>query len=229
MTERCNKPMPKARNGADRGPCSRANNHNGPHGNATCWQCSTELSIATSTPFMVLRGSGRCNGCVNLWLCGQRRVQGILPKNIQVPGQHHAFPCGCSGILPAERGQSNKAARWNVDKWECRVRGILRQSRSTKRLRRQGYVPIDPKTSHAVIRAMMEEPNCWRCIEPLNWDDLGLGKTPSLHHNNATGALYGFVHHACNMSAEEAAYDRLFDECMQLRIENQRLRRTRAA
>jgi len=83
---------------------------------------------------------------------------------------------------------------------------------------------MDSNTPHQNIRKMMEEPNCWRCGQPLNWDKLGMGKTPHLHHNHITGELYGFTHAACNVHAKEEAFDRLYEENVRLRHEIKNLK-----
>jgi hypothetical protein len=191
--------------------------HCGYHGNGTCRDCGVVLTLKNACPVVVQRGSGPCKRCSADSQEKRRRRLGIPLVNIQAPGAAHKFPCGCSGILPEKRGQSSTFAIWGGHGWSCRVKRILISSSFTRRLKVKGYVPIDPDTPHATIRALMEEPNCERCGQPLSWNDLGKGKTPPLHHNNATGEIYGFTHLRCNTEAMEQEIERLKNENRKLR------------
>lgn len=160
----------------------------------TCVRCEV-------APCMIKRSI--CAECLGKW---RRQRYGQKPINSQTPGSIHTFPCGCSGILPKEKGRgNNKFARVARGRgWYCRVARILTESTS----KRGGYNPIDPKISHSVIRKLMEEKTCWRCKQPLKWV-FGAGKTPHLHHNHDTGEVYGFTHSRCNPNALEHEVDEL--------------------
>lgn len=130
-------------------------------------------------------------------------------------GQYHKFPCGCDGILPENFEEPNKFARIKANKlariinkrhFGCRVSYILLQSQLDAKKGKYAPIPLD--TPHSVIRKMMEEPNCERCNEPLDWI-FGRGKTPHLHHNHSTGEVYGFVHSHCNHHAVDKEIQRL--------------------
>jgi hypothetical protein len=179
------------------------------HGNRTCYLCGVILSDQNTCPTVVVRGSGRCRKCQRN---SSRDLYGHEPLNVQTPGAMHTFPCGCSGVLPEQRGQSNQLARWVSKTWGCRVQTILAQNNILAQ--QHGYTPIDP---HSVIRKLMEEPNCVCCGEPLAWE-FGYGKTPHLDHDHETGEIRGFAHARCNPRALELTNERL-------RGENTRLRR----
>jgi len=105
--------------------------------------------------------------------------------------------------------------------WTCRVRVILDSIRCAARKR--NYQPINPNTSHSVIRQLMQEKNCVLCGEPLDWE-LGRGTTPHLHHDHETGEIYGFAHPKCNPRAEAKEIFRLKSEVRKLQQEVQILR-----
>ena len=130
-----------------------------------------------------------------------RQVYGHKPKNSQVAGKRHTFPCGCSGVLPL-KGQSNLFCYRGM----CRISKILWSN--LKIAERCGYKPMDVNTPHTLIRKMMKKTNCERCGKPLKWI-LRRGKTPHLHHNHTTGEIYGFTHHHCNPRALEDEIERL--------------------
>jgi hypothetical protein len=123
-----------------------------------------------------------------------------LTFNFQKPGRFHKFPCGCVGILPKVRGESNifaKAAQnHRTRSWVCRILGILRSAQYESR--RRGYKPII--STHAEIRELMKSNKCWLCGNRLTWN-LGRGQTPHLHHDHETGEIHGFTHPRCNPRA----------------------------
>ncbi|MFZ0885778.1 MAG: hypothetical protein WAN14_20415 [Candidatus Acidiferrales bacterium] len=201
----CGKPMPKAKNGADRGFCTRFYPHTSSHGNNTCCRCGVQINAKNSSPGVAKHRSGWCRICTRDY---QRNVVGKKPMNWQKPQSSHTFPCGCSGILP-KRGSSNKFAIYanSASVFACRLNRILFSSQDTARNGK--YKPIPKSTPHSVIRKMMDNPNCVRCHRPLSWDVLGLGKTPHLHHNHNTGEIYGFTHVECNPQALEQEINRL--------------------
>jgi hypothetical protein len=208
MTELCGKPMLKAMNGVDRGTCTKPfghmeKNHYHSHCNGTCYDCGASLTVVNASASAVARGSGRCRSCHRK---RSRQLHGRLPRNLQVPGKEHTFPCGCTGVLPNRRGDSNPFAKWMNKAWQCRVSGILTASRRGAEL--YGHTPIDSNTSHVVIRKLMDEPNCERCRETLKWD-LGMGKTPHLHHDHESGEILGFTHPVCNPRAMEDEIEHL--------------------
>jgi hypothetical protein len=222
----CGKPLPKAKkNGVDRGFCVRSRSHKGFHGGTrTCPHCGISLLKENCTSIRFKTGHGLCNECQKY---DNRARYGYEPKNYQLPEHQHNFSCGCSGILPT-RGKSNKFAIYSLTKkyWCCRVLRILWASINAAKKR--GYKSMDPATPHSVIRNMMEEPNCERCKEPLNWKDLGLGKTPHLHHQHFTsepyGKIYGFTHAHCNPQALENEVDLLHEEARARDTEIDRLK-----
>ena len=146
---------------------------------------------------------------------------GSARSNLQVPGTRHQFPCGCVGILP-DAGKNNKFAKSTGKSFQCRVSAILNQSRAAAAC--GGHTAIDINTPHTVIRKLMDATVCWRCEQPLDWENLGRGTTPHIHHNNASGQLYGATHHACNPHAEAEAHDRLY---IKVQILEQRVRELR--
>jgi hypothetical protein len=177
--------------------------------------CGTALTEENTFPSHAARGSGECRSCRNATQKSARWAKGGKRFIAQEPGKLHTFPkCGCTGILP-ERGQSNKFAVWMSRASECRVALILRSS--TRMAKSGGFQAIDPKTPHSVIRALMEEPNCERCQQPLSWNHFGWGKTPHLHHDHETGEIYGFTHPRCNPNALEIEIDRLKEEIRKLK------------
>jgi hypothetical protein len=196
----CGKPMPAASNGNDRGTCTRLPKHGGGHSNRTCYACGAKLAPNEK--------SGDCNKCHND-RAKQRRNR---PMNYQHAGEHYIFRCGCSGILPVDKKESNKFASQGNKGWFCRVSKIL--GASQRDAKRGGYVPIDVNTPHATIRQMMEEP-CVHCGEALDWTQLGRGKTPHLDHDHETGEVNGFSHQTCNPRALKIVIEKLKADCAQ--------------
>jgi hypothetical protein len=207
---KCGKPIRKAKNGADRGVCMRKPEHNGHCSSRTCLYCGIQFTKGNSV------SNGFCKDCNREqsrdW---KRKHLGYQPMNRQTPGEFHTFPCGCSGVLPQERGTSNQfAIKVLKQGWACRVTAVLGGIR--KQSERDGYKPIDLNTPHSVIRKMMQEKNCALCGEPLKWE-LGRGKTPHLHHDHDTGQPIGFSHHRCNPRALESRVRELETEVAFLR------------
>jgi len=206
-TQQCGHPIKPAHNGADRGVCTKSVPHGSHHGNGTCPRCG-----------VVRRGRGWCRACNR---DAMRVISGSLPANRQTAGQPHTFLCGCPGILPERRGESNKFARWSANKgqsnggaWVCRIASILlnicRDARDGK------YAAIDSDTPHSTVRKLMDEPLCERCEQPLNWGDLGFGKTPHLHHDHTTGKIHGFTHNRCNPHAMDIEISKLKARILEL-------------
>jgi len=205
----CGLPMKLARNGADRGVCTRPVSRNGSHhgggshSNGTCSACGVLL-----TPENTSSAAPWCCACK---IEDQRMDLGQTPKVYQVAEQFHTLPCGCSGVLPKE-GESNKFVSWrNSHKralgcWVCRVWAILNTSRFDAR--EGGYIAIDADTPHHLIRRLMDEPLCERCEQPLEWV-IARGTTPHLHHNHDTGEIHGFTHNRCNFRAMEIEISKL--------------------
>lgn len=209
----CDKPLPKARNGTNRGLCNQNRHHTGKCGNQTCTLCGVKLDEDNTPSTQIYHGrrSGWCRPCNSNV---KRIAKGSPPENYQNQGQAHTFGvCGCSGILPIE-SQSNKFAKGSGGGFGCRVSHILCASRNDARKRQ--YSPINPNIPHAAIRRLMDEPNCERCGEPLKWE-FGVGKTPHLHHNHETGEPIGFTHPVCNPRAMENEIDRLRAEIKRLK------------
>src|SRR5271156_3516059 len=216
MTKRiCGKLVRKANNGADRGTCTKPKGHRAQCRSGRCSDCGILISTKNSPPSVVAKGSGKCSRCQLDYEQRKRDLAGCTKRRRQTPGQRHEFPCGCSGTLPEKRGQSNQfAVASRHGSWSCRVLSILNSSQ--KLARDFGYAPIDPNTSHSVIRKLMEEPNCERCQQPLSWE-LGAGKTPHLHHDHESGEIFGFTHPRCNPQAMEIEIERLKNENHKLR------------
>jgi hypothetical protein len=206
--KKCNKPMPKAKNGKSRGRCRHPFNHHWKCGNRTCPDCGVLLNKGntTSSTLSGINKSGTCLRCAN---ARRQRMYGRKAINIQKPRRKHTFPCGCSGYLTAFGGANKFSVNHGTSNFGCRVSFMLLGSRKAARL--YGYVPIDPKTPHHVIRNLMEEPNCERCGEPLRWE-FGYGKTPHLHHDHETDEVYGFTHPWCNPRALQREIDKLKKE-----------------
>ena len=213
--KKCNKPMPKAKNGKSRGRCNRTNNHSAACGNRTCPDCGDLLNLENSTPSTLagVNKSGTCLKCAN---SRRQRMYGRKSINTQRPRKKHAFPCGCSGYLTAFGGANKFSINHGTRNFGCRVSYMLLGSRKAAKL--HGYTPIDPKTPHLVIRKMMEEKNCERCNEPLKWE-FGYGKTPHLHHDHDTGEIYGFTHPWCNPRALQREIDILKKENRKLLLQ----------
>ena len=96
----------------------------------------------------------------------------------------------------------------------CRVTKILASIRASAR--RYNYAPVDG-FYHKTVRDMTEFPNCCLCNLTLNWDELGWGKTPHLHHDHVSGKPIGFTHAKCNPLAMENEIDRLKKEIEELK------------
>ncbi len=188
---KCKKKIPLAKNGNERGVCNKEVGHQSQCGNGTCRRCGVKLSkrkVRTS----------RCSLC-STEISRERR--GSKPKIYQIPGEVYTFPCGCFGVLPRYRGESNQFGRWNsrligFSTWACRADNILQSSRRTAKKR--GYEAISLSTPHTVIRQMMEVVNCVLCGQQLDWSVFGRGTTPHLHHDHITGEIHGFAHPKCN-------------------------------
>ena len=208
--------MPKATNGAERGTCIKPLAHRHKCASRTCFVCGAFLIAGVATPSTVARGTGQCHSCAASDSRALSRARGVKPMNIQISGQPHTFPCGCSGVLPAKRGESNKFAKWHGLVWKCRAGFIIGTSQHAAQARK--YTPIDSNTPHSIIRGMMEAAHCERCGGLLNWDDLGPGTTPHLDHNHETGEIRGFAHPSCNAV-------RLRQEIIHLSRKNARLKR----
>lgn len=170
-----------------------------------CGMCGSLLTKQNACPSYVTKG-GWCRSCAAEY---NRNRRGNKPRNFQIPGNNHVFPCGCSGILPKNREERNKFARRMARSWYCRVASILRAS--VQSAKREGYKAISIQTPHAIIRKMMGLITCWRCGEPLIWE-FGRSKTPHLHHNHKTGEPLGFTHGRCNLNILESEIDRLKEE-----------------
>jgi hypothetical protein len=71
--------------------------------------------------------------------------------------------------------------------------------------KRDGNEPIPLNTPHSVIRNLMDETDCERCGELLDWSAVAIAgaKAPHLHHNHFTGEPHGFTHPKCNPLAME--------------------------
>ena len=191
----CGKPVPKSKNGTDRGLCTRPLKHMGAHTSGLCIICGVNLIPA-----------GRCRECKNEYHRDLSRIsRGSQPRNRQEPCAAHRFPCGCSGVLP-RHGERNMFAVSTGSVFICRILAILNMSQHAAK--RGGHKPIPKPIPHAVIRKMMDDPNCERCGQPLVWE-FGMGKTPHLHHNHETGEPLGFTHPVCNPQAMENEIDRL--------------------
>lgn len=201
MLKLCGKSMKRAKNGADRGVCSQLFGHSGLCSSETCSRCGIKLTFKTARKQRTKRMQGPCKECAKDYYS-----QGHAPRNYQIPGKRHIFPCGCIGVLP-KGAAANKFSFGSKGKWfVCRVSKIL--SFSSIAAKNRGYVPIPRNTPHLIIRKMMDEPNCERCGEPLKWE-FGIGKTPHLHHNHETGEIYGFTHSICNPRAMQNEIERL--------------------
>lgn len=196
--DKCRKPAKRAKNGKSRGRCLRGKGHRGCHyGRPSCLFCAKSLPRAKKL-------------CLPCHAAQMRSRRGDKPQNYQVLRRHHTFQCGCSGRLPSRYGVSNKFARAVSRRkrlgFLCRVSVIL--NTSVDAAQKFNHCPMDRNTPHALIRAMMEKPNCVRCCKPLIWIFKNK-QTPHLHHSHSTGEIYGFTHPRCNTQALEDEVDRL--------------------
>lgn len=211
----CNAPLPCAIfTGKDRGTCTYPLGHWGGHSaKKLCRGCGCPFTSINTSPVILGRGHGLCRDCSTLY---QRQRTGGRPQNRQRAGEKHTFPCGCSGILPAQKGVVNLfAARSDTrNGWQCRVAQII--NRAQQLAKRTDYKPIPADTPHKHIRKMMENPNCIACGQPLKWE-FGRGKTPPLHHSHETGEPWGFTHMRCNIETGSEGYHRLREENVRLR------------
>ena len=148
----------------------------------------------------------QCKSCILAARAYTRRFGGVSPRNSQIAGDMHRFPCGCVGILPKSRSNNQFACR-SVRGFMCRVSSILLNSQ--KSAYRKGYTAMALSTPHNIIRQMMSAPECVRCQQPISWSLLSKSTTPHLHHNHETGEIYGFTHARCNPLALEQENDRL--------------------
>jgi hypothetical protein len=213
----CGKIIKPAKNGKDRATCTNFPRHRGQHGSATCAHCGCDLTPKTATKSHLDRGNGKCRHCN---LAYSRVQRGGNARNIQHPGKFHVFrTCGCMGTLP-KRGDCNQFVTSTSRKFRCRVSAIL--SSSACAAKNNKYRAIPRKTPHALIRALMQRPNCVICGKLLHWK-FGLGKTPPLHHNHETGQPLGFAHIGCNVGAESLEIARLNRLVRDLTAENLRL------
>lgn len=210
--KRCKKSLGKTRKGKRRGFCTKALGHGGPHTNARCPGCGVIRTKDNCTEFTLQEGLS-CRKCTTEDARQRRKCK---PRNYQKPGKKHRFLCGCEGLLPRQRGQSNLFARGMGKNWYCRISAILQASNALAR--RKNYAPIDLQTPHIYIRELMKESYCKLCKQPLKWV-FGHGKTPHLHHNHVTGKIYGFVHNLCNLNALEKIVDNLNAEVTALKNE----------
>ena len=205
--KKCGKQVGKTKSGKSRGLCIKPKGHAGKCTNGTCKYCGVVLTKSNAPP-SAMSGvkNRRCHKC-------RQEEHGGNPRNYQVPGSRHTFPCGCTGILP-EKGFDNLfAAETSGGVFTCRARLPIYSSKHNAKKR--GYKPIDPFTPHSLIRKMMEE-NCVLCGEALVWT-FGRMKTPHLHHNHETGKVIGFAHPKCNLFE-------LQQRVLELRAENVALR-----
>ena len=196
----CGKKIPLARNGNDRGFCTRPI-HSGHCSNKTCHGCGVKLTENNVTPGVWKQGAKVCRICRSIYYPNKRKYG---PRNLQIPGGRFTFnrgrTCNCSGHLPKHRGRSNLFVTWQSHHWYCRVGSIIQGSISGAR--RHGYKSIDKMTPHSVIRKLMRVRHCVLCGERLQWR-VGRGKTPHLHHDHQTGKIIGFTHPKCNPLALE--------------------------
>lgn len=168
-TKLCGAVMPRAKNGASRGQCTRQPHSGAGHGNNTCSGCGVKLLKSTARPSIYLRGAGFCRLCT--LQADRARHGGRKPFNTQHPGQFHTFStCQCSGILPESGGENKLAARRHSG-FMCRISRIL--GSSIQAAKEHKHKPVDPNTPHSVIRTLMDNPNCVRCGEPLDWSRIG--------------------------------------------------------
>lgn len=176
-----------------------------------CYTCKTPLTFENASPSRIKQGRGECRNCMKLW---ERKRNNRKPLNSQVPGGYHTFSsCGCQGYLPENRGKSNLFAHACGKNWNCRAGEIL--AGNSLHAKHRGYAP-PADTPHSVIRKLMEETICERCGDPMKWE-LGNGKTPHLHHDHATGEIYGFTHPHCNPLAMQRQLESFKKEIARLK------------
>ena len=200
----CGASCSKTKNGKSRGYCSAPLGHGGRHTSSCCLSCGVICTDKNTSPYR-LTGKG-CLLCRSCATTRSQKQRGHDPRNVQRFGGRHEFPCGCIGILPKQRGESNLFAVSAGKAWMCRVSGILNAQKQAAK--RGGYRPVNKGIPHSVIRTMMENKFCERCRKPLKWV-FGLYKTPHLHHSHRTGAPLGFAHPLCNMRAVDDEIARL--------------------
>jgi NAD-dependent SIR2 family protein deacetylase len=200
----CGKPMPKAKNGADRGICTVVNLHSR-CGNNTCPHCGVTLTENNHWSSQVYKGrrSGMCKSCK---LNFQRIKNGSIPKNYQFLGKKHIFPCGCAALLPRTK-RSTKYVVYTGSGFVCRISTILKASKASARKRGHTAIPIN--TSHTAIRELMNNRKCERCARAMSWTIGDVLTTPHLHHDHETGEIYGFTHPKCNPLAMQREIIRL--------------------
>jgi hypothetical protein len=190
----CGEPMPKARNGADRGVCVRPANHTGHHGGSnTCPHCGVLKTQDNSAPATWSIFGRRCTKCETQRL---QVLEGREPRMYQMPGELFTFRCGCVVTLPMRKGESDRFSVWVGAYWKCRIQVSV--TSSTTYARAGKHVPMDSTTPHSAVRKMMDEP-CVLCGATLDWGALGSSATtPHLDHNHLTGRINGYACAVCN-------------------------------
>lgn len=83
MTELCGKPISKAKNGADRGACTKVKGHVGTHGSETCSDCGQLLVLENARPSVVKKGCGDCRRCYKLRREKRRRAAGVPARTLR--------------------------------------------------------------------------------------------------------------------------------------------------
>jgi hypothetical protein len=204
--------------GLPRGRCTKPKGHerrghNGAHNNDLCSNCGK-----LPQSYITL-----CRLCYNKRDTLRRRKEGVQPMNTQTLGNFHKFRCGCEGVLPLKVGEHNKFVAPTNEHFICRISGIVTASESTAKEYKDK--PINRDIPHSAIRLLMEEKNCELCGLPLTWE-FAPGKTPHLHHNHATGKLFGFVHAKCNPHALEAEIERQRIEIERLKKKLDKIRKS---